>query len=128
MAAAAHRVDIMTETDEYKNLEATLRASRSQRATWRHCLAHHTSTCCRTFKANGLAPSTKDCGIDLGMVDGAKMCEGGGQTVYVELTLGKLLDCPPCTEASLPLLSLICKGPSCPTLPDAQEAMILSQS
>ncbi len=70
----------------------------------------------------------QDAGINLGIVDGAKMSEGGGQTIYVELTLRKLFDCPPGAEASLPQLSLICRGPSCPTLKEAQEAMILSQS
>ena len=85
MAAAARHVDIMTQTDEYKKLEATLRASRSQRAKWCHCLAYYTSTCCRTFEANGLVPSLKDCGIDLDMVDGAKICEDGRQTMYVKL-------------------------------------------
>ena len=75
MAAAADHVDIMTETDEYKNLEATLQASRSRRASWRNLLAHHTSTCCQRFKANGLVPTLNDCGINLAMVDGAKIRE-----------------------------------------------------
>ena len=128
MAAAADHVDIMTETDEYKNLEATLQASRSRRASWRNLLAVHTSTCCQRFKANGLVPTLNDCGINLAMVDGAKICEDGHQYRYVELKLDQLFYCRPGAEASLPKLSLICRGPSGPTLEDAQEAMILSQS
>ena len=128
MAAAADHVDIMTETDEYKNLEATLQASLSRRASWRNLLAYHTSTRCQRFKANGLVPSLNDSGIDLAMVDGAKMCYDGGRAIYVELKLDKLFDCPRGAEASLPKLSLICRGPSGLSLEDAQEAMILSQS
>jgi hypothetical protein len=128
MAAAADRVDIMTETDEYKNLEATLQASRSRGCSWRNLLAVHTSTCCQRFKANGLVPTLNDCGINLAMVDGAKTFDGDGLAVYVELKLDKLFDCPRGAEASLPKLSLICRGPSGHTLEDAQEAMILSQS
>ena len=126
--AAAHHVDIMTETDEYKNLEATLQASRSRGCSWRNLLAVHTSTCCQRFKANGLVPSLKDCGINLAMVDGAKICEDGHQSVYVELKLDQLFYCPRGAEASLPKLSLTCRGPSGLTLKEAQKAMILSQS
>ena len=128
MAAAADHVDIMTETDEHKNLEATLQASRSRRASWRNLLAHHTSTCCRRFKATGLVPSLIHCGIKTAMVDGAKICEDGHESRYVELKLDQLFYCQRGAEASLPKLSLICRGPSGLTLEDAQEAMILSQS
>ena len=126
--AAAHHVDIVTETDEYKNLEATLQASRSRGCSWRNLLAVHTSTCCQRFKANGLVPTLNDCGINLAMVDGAKICEDGHESRYVELKLDQLFDCQRGAEASLPKLSLICRGPSGLTLKDAQEAMILSQS